>query len=306
MKLDRQAAESAMDRIAARLGTEPLAAAAGAFRIVNAHMADLMRRASIDRGRDPREFVLFAYGGAGPLHIAYLARELGISKIYVPPFSTVFSAMGMLTGGVLHRAERSCVLRAPLSDDDAEKLAAMFAGLEEQLSGLFDREGIGAGSRRYERFVHMKYKLQPGSLAVPMNRSSDDCGRSLRADFEAQYTAIYGPNAAFRNSEVEIVRMHVEGTCDMAPPALSPRPLATSSEAGGARKGDRHVYWPEAASFMTTPIYDGARLQPGMRIEGPAIVERMGDSIVLPAFAEARVDAYENVVIALGHREERP
>ena len=114
MRLYRAAAEAAIDRLNINMGLSRIEVAAGAFKIVNAHMADLIRRSSLDRGRDPRDFVLFAYGGAGPLHIAYLARELGIAKIYVPSMATVFSAVGMLTGGVLHSAERSHAATMPL------------------------------------------------------------------------------------------------------------------------------------------------------------------------------------------------
>ena len=109
MRLDVAAAEAAIDRVAARIGLDRSATAAGAFRIVNAHMADLIRRTSIDRGRDPRDFALFAYGGAGPLHVAYLARELGIGKVYVPSFATVFLGNG--NADRRHPACRRALLR---------------------------------------------------------------------------------------------------------------------------------------------------------------------------------------------------
>ena len=107
MRLDIAAAERAADELAGAMGNDRMSVASGAFRIVNAHMADLMRRCSIDRGRDPREFVLFAYGGAAAMHIAYLARELRIGTVYVPSFAAVFSALGMMTGGLLHGEEAS-------------------------------------------------------------------------------------------------------------------------------------------------------------------------------------------------------
>ncbi|HWG05932.1 MAG TPA: hydantoinase/oxoprolinase family protein, partial [Beijerinckiaceae bacterium] len=304
MMLDRAAAERVMDQIAALVDMDRIAVAAGAFRIVNAHMADLIRRSSIDRGRDPRDFVLFAYGGAGPVHVAYLARELGIRKIYVPSFATVFSAVGMLTGGILHRAERSCLLRAPLTAEDAKKLANIGDELEDQLSELFDREKIEPVARRFDFFVHMKYRLQPGALAVPMIRArSEGARQDLRADFEARYTEIYGPNAAFRNSEVEIVKLHVEGSSDTIAPTLAPSSIAENNDPGAAFKCHRPVYFIENAGFISTPVYDGRLLRPGMKIRGPSIVERMGDSIVLPAFAEAMVDEYENVIITVGSSE---
>ena len=301
MKLDRSAAEAVVDRLAQQLKMDRMNVAAGAFRIVNAHMADLIRRTSIDRGRDPRDFVLFAYGGAGPLHIAYLARDLGVEKIYVPSFATVFSAMGMLTGGISHNVERSCLWDAPLNPENTKKLSVLLDELELQLAGLFDRENVEPEARRYERFVHMKYRLQPGSLPVPV---ADLLGKSgtpqdLRTDFEALYTEIYGPNAAFRGREVEIVKVRLEGTCDTVVPLLAPLALDSESNPNAAFKCSRDVYFLESAAFAPTPVYDGGRLRPGMKIKGPAVVERMGDSIVLPVFTEAVVDEYENVVIAV-------
>lgn len=298
MALDREAAERAIDHVAENVGMTRMTVAAGAFRIVNAHMADLIRRISIDRGRDPRDFVLFAYGGAGPLHTAYLARDLGISKIYVPSFATVFSAMGMLTGGILHSAERTCLLRVPLTSGTAADLAGILDELEANIADLFEREGVEADARRYERFVHMKYKLQPSALPVPIEGPAGQ-GGNLRSDFERLYTAINGPNAAFANSEVEIVKVQVEGTCATVVPSLAPKPLGVSADPGPALKHHREVYFLEAGGFAETPVYHGSLLRPGMRIAGPALIERMGDSIVLPAFAEAAVDEYENVVITV-------
>ena len=161
MRLDSGAAERAIAGVASRIGLDPLQAAAGAFRIVNANMADLIRRSSIDRGRDARDFVLFAYGGAGALHIAYLARDLGIAKIYVPSFATVFSALGMLTGGIVHGAERSCLDAFPLVPERWRELGAAFKTIENGLDDLFHREGIEPRDRRYARFAHIKYRLQP-------------------------------------------------------------------------------------------------------------------------------------------------
>ena len=124
-------------------------------------------------------------------------------------------------------------MRAPLTAEDAEKLANIGDELEDQLSGLFDREEIEPVARRFDLFVHMKYRLQPGALVVPMIRSQPKGTRQdLRADFEARYTEIYGPNAAFRNSEVEIVKVHVEGTSDTVVPTLAPLSIAENNDPG--------------------------------------------------------------------------
>jgi N-methylhydantoinase A len=299
MRLDRTAAERVVTELAERLGMDPIALAAGAFRIVNAHMADLIRRVSIDRGRDPRDFVLFAYGGAGPLHIAYLARELGIHEVYVPSFATVFSAMGMLTGGVLHSAERSCVISAPLGPEDVQTLNDLFVDIEGRLEALFEAEKIDRDARCYERFVHMKYRLQPGSIAVPFANGPDPerTDADLLVAFEQRYRDLYGANSGFRGAGIELVKARVEASSQTAAPRLTPSPTLGEPDPSPALKCERPIYFTEVGRHAPTPVFDGARLRPGMKLQGPAVIERMGDSIVLPTFTRASVDAFDNVVI---------
>jgi N-methylhydantoinase A len=302
MRLDVAAAEAAADRLAARLGTDRTSVAAGAFRIVNAHMADLVRRASVDRGRDPRDFVLFAYGGAGPMHIAYLARELRIREIYVPALAAVFSAAGMLTGGVLHSAETTFPAAFPLTEGQSEGLRAAFGEMRGKLDRLFDAEGIAPADRRFASYLHMKFRLQPTALAVPLADDGDLFGRQeeVVAAFEGQYRALYGPNAGYRAAGIEIVKCRLDGAAATVLPALSPHPEVSGADARDAESGKRLAYLPETGAYAMTPVYDGARLLPGMILAGPAIVERMGDTIVLPSFATARVDRFGNVLMDLG------
>lgn len=302
MQLDRGAAEAAVDRIASRLGLSRVETAAGAFKIVNAHMADLMRRASIDRGRDPRDFVLFAYGGAGPLHIAYLARELGIRKVYVPSLATVFSALGMLTGGILHAVERSYTAPFPLNETARGELKAIFGELEAQLTDLFEREGIEPSARSYERFVHVKYSLQPRALPVPLTGGLDgiDAQDQIVADFERQYADLYGANAGYRAAGIEIIKCSIHGAAATVLPELRQAEHSADPDARRAIKSHRLVHFTERNERVQTTVYDGDLLEPGMTFTGPAIVERMGDTIVVPTQVAAEVDGFGNVVLTLG------
>ena len=301
MKLDRAAAVDAVGRVAAQVGLDAVAMAAGAFKIVNAHMADLIRRSSIDRGRDARDFVLFAYGGAGAIHIAYLARDLGIAKIYVPSFATVFSALGMLTGGIVHSTERSCLASFPLSPERWRELGSIFENLERQLDDLFEREAIERPARRYERFVHVKYRLQPRALAVPVAEGFDLPGAQERllAAFERQYAGLYGENAAYNAAGVEIIKCRVDGFASMVLPKLVADDVPPARDASPAFKYSREIHLTELGSRVSASIYDGNRLAPGMQLAGPAVIERMGDTILLPSFATAAVDGYGNVVLTL-------
>ena len=297
MRLDIAAAERAADELAGAMGNDRMSVASGAFRIVNAHMADLMRRCSIDRGRDPREFVLFAYGGAAAMHIAYLARELRIGTVYVPSFAAVFSALGMMTGGLLHGEEASFPAVFPLADEEWERLGALFEENERGLAALFDSEGVPEGERRFERSLYMKYRLQPSALSVPVSaESSQDA--TIDA-FEARYSALYGANAAYRAAGIEIVKCRVEGMAETVAPALAAVDPDPDADAEAARTGTRPIFFPETGAARDAPVYDGALLSPGMTFRGPLVIERAGDTIVLPSFAGARVDGFGNVVISV-------
>jgi N-methylhydantoinase A/oxoprolinase/acetone carboxylase beta subunit len=301
MKLDRGAAEHALGQVARQMGLDPVQTAAGAFKIVNAHMADLIRRSSIDRGRDARDFVLFAYGGAGALHIAYLGRDLGIAKIYVPSFATVFSALGMLTGGIRHAAERSYLASSPLSAERWRELDTTFQRLESQLDELFEREAVERPARRYERFVHVKYRLQPRALPVPVTEPFDVPGAQERllAAFERQYTGLYGANAGYSAAGVEMVKCRVDGSAAMVLPRLAAEEVPAARDASPAFKFSRNIYLTELGASVPAAIYDGERLAPGMRLAGPVVIERMGDTILLPSFATGTVDGFGNVVLTL-------
>ena len=213
MRLDLAAAERAADALAEAMGADRTGVASGAFRIVNAHMADLMRRCSIDRGRDPRDFVLFAYGGAAAMHIAYLARELRIGTVYVPSFAAVFSALGMMTGGLLHSEEASFPAAFPLTGEDWRRLGDLFEANERSLARLFASEGVPEGERRFERSLYMKYRLQPSALSVPVSADFGDAAsqQAVVEAFEERYSALYGANAAYRAAGIEIVKCRVEG-----------------------------------------------------------------------------------------------
>ncbi len=297
MRLDIGAAERAADEVAGAMGNDRMSVASGAFRIVNAHMADLMRRCSIDRGRDPREFVLFAYGGAAAMHIAYLARELRIGTVYVPSFAAVFSALGMMTGGLLHGEEASFPAVFPLADEEWERLGALFEENERGLAALFDSEGVPEGERRFERSLYMKYRLQPSALSVPVSAGSSQ--EAAVDAFEARYSALYGANAAYRAAGIEIVKCRVEGMAETVAPALAAVDPDPDADAEAARTGTRPIVFPETGAARDAPVYDGALLSPGMTFRGPLVIERAGDTIVLPSFAGARVDGFGNVVISV-------
>jgi N-methylhydantoinase A len=267
MTLDRDAALGALARLGAELGLEPEELAAGIFRIINAQMADLIRKTTIAQGHDPRECVLVAYGGAGPTHAAFYGADIAVKEILIPAGSTAFSAEGMLT------CDR---IRVALGADQ-RSLQALERGLLDQ----FEREGVAPQDVRIERFVEAHYGQQVQTLAVHV-----EPGDEVAPRFEALYEQTFGPGSGLAGSPVQIAGVRVVATLP-----LEHRPPQEQADGGPdptpALRGFRDVHF---GDWINTPVYQGEALEPGNVVAGPSIVERMGDSVVVPPGHEARVD----------------
>ncbi len=180
MTLNRELALAALARLGSELAMEPEEVAIGIFRIINAHMADLIRKATIEQGHDPRECVLIAYGGAGPTHAAFYGRDINVKAIMVPPRSTAFSAEGMLTCDVIHTEQGARFLAAPFSDADFAQLTDDFTRLEDRVMRQFVHEGSTSEEVTLTREVAVRYRKQAHTLTVEVDPwPAHDCvGRS--------------------------------------------------------------------------------------------------------------------------------
>jgi N-methylhydantoinase A/oxoprolinase/acetone carboxylase beta subunit len=292
MKLDRAAAERALQPLADALKMPLAETAAGAFKIVNAHMADLIRKATIERGHDPRQFVLFCYGGAGPTHSPFLARELGIKEAYVPAQATVFSGLGMLTGGLVHVADANYSAIIPFSRDECLKLEILFTELQGKLEAQFAREGVTVGATKFSRFLYMKYGLQPNAMAVLTETPLDD-HEALAEAFYRRYAAVFGELSILRTMKIEVLKCRVVGRRESVAPKLVVQSPSTSGPAKSIRK--RPAYFEEFGAFIDTPIFDGDSLLPGQGTSGPAIVERPGSALVVPPGMRVEIDGFLNM-----------
>ena len=204
----------------------------------------------------------------------------------------------MLTGGLLHSEEASFPGVFPFPEAAWAALEDTYQAMQAKLARLFDREGVAPHDRRFERSIYMKYRLQPSALSVPVHAGlSQD---AVVAAFEARYADLYGPNAGYRAAGIEIVKCRLDGLAETVVPALAQRETDPDADIEAARKASRQVFFPETGEMRDTPVYDGAALVPGMAFTGPVIIERMGDTIVLPSFAQAKVDGFANVVIDVG------
>jgi N-methylhydantoinase A len=301
MQLDRDAAARAIEeQIAAPLGLDVHAAAAGVRRIVDAQMADTLRELTIGRGHDPRDFVLYAYGGAGPMHCAGYGSELGVEKIVVPTTSMAQSAYGALASDIHHAAERSCLVRggggalAGWAGIDPQALTEQFAELESQCLDALARYGVGAADTELARSADMRYRRQTHELIIPVPSGPLDSGavRDLVERFERTYEDTYGKGSGFREAGVEITTFRVEGVGRTRKPRLPQAPARTT-----ARRRERPIYDAAAAGFVAAEIIDWTSLAVGERVLGPAVLEHPTTTVYVAGGQQAAVDAHGNLVI---------
>jgi N-methylhydantoinase A len=271
-----------------------MATAQGILSVVTANMARAIRVISVQRGHDPRDYTLVAFGGAGPLHAARLARELDISRILVPRTPGILCAMGLLLTDL--RADFATTRLHILTTAALPDINTAFIHLHEQAEHWFEEEGIASEARRLTRTVDMRYAGQNYELAIqlpegPITSATLD---ALADSFARAHRRMYGFVA--EGEAVQLVTFRVEAAGLVRKASFEPRDDA-GPDASGAIVGQRKVWLPEAGGFVFCPIYNRDRLDAGNRIAGPAIVEQMDTTtIILPGMA-ARVEAYLNMVL---------
>jgi len=298
MKLDRDGAFRAIESLGMQLGMSAPECAAGICRIVELNMADIIRKVTVEKGFDPRDFVLFAFGGAGPAHAGVFAAELGAKKIVVPQRKAASSwcAFGAAAADVLHIFEHTEIMPTPVR---AERINKNLELLERQAKDLMKGEGIAAARQRFEFSLDVRHKGQINEveLLVPWERLPPNYEAPLRKLFVERYETLYGRGSALPGAQLEIV------VCRLRARALTPRPAlvkakrVTSAIPKAAARNRRDIYWPDLGKRKATPVYDGEALASGNRIAGPAIVETADTTVVVHPGRTLRVDALGNFEI---------
>ncbi len=292
MPLDKGKAHDAIaTRIARPLGMTVPEAAAGCREIVDKKMADLLRSLTVRQGTDPRDYTIVAFGGAGPAHAGAICRELGMPKFMVPKTASVFSAYGIATSDVLHvlSATEVADLRAVAT------INRIFHSLAAQAQTQLRKDGFSGDKALLKCYVEMRLKGQSHQLLVPVSpgEMSPDDAAALESRFKQIYEAAYGKATIYPGAEAEIVTFRVDGIGITAKAALKPAPLR-SGGAAEALKGARPVFWPAGKAFVETPLYAGSLLQPGDRLNGPAIIEQELTTIPVEPGQSASLDAFGN------------
>ena len=283
--LDADSARAAIEeRCAAPLGLDLLEAAHGIVEIANAAMGNALHLVSVQRGYDPRGFVLVAFGGAGPAHACALARDSGIETVLVPRSPGIFSATGLLVTDLEH--EYTVTLLTRLTDVTEDVLDAAFEPLEETGMHDLNREGTAPEDISFVRQLDLRYVGQSFELAV----SSGDPAEAARR-FHAEHDRAYGFSAP--EEPIELVSVRVRAVGRIAKPAL---PVLAAGPMPDPKER-RPVHFAEAGGFVDAAVFDRYALPAGVRFEGPAIVEEYDSTLVVhPGFA-AEADVHGNLFL---------
>ena len=290
VRVDQAAAHAALTKLAQAVQMEPMATAAGIVEISNAQMADLVRKVTVERGLDPRNFALFVYGGAGPVFAAFLAEQVGARFAYIPADSGVFSALGMLTTDIVLQEEQSLTLSLPLSDEDLARLNLACAALDARVLARFAQAGFEASAARLQRYADMRFGMQVHEMEVslPLGILTQAEAAELPGDFVRTYEMTYGKGSAYAAAGIEIATLRAAGSVGIKRPLLDCEGGATRAN---SQVGERDAWFKAAGGFIKTAIHAGERLHSGQQIDGPAIIQRFADTVVLPPGALAQVDS---------------
>jgi N-methylhydantoinase A len=295
-QLDYDAAVTAIRTVAEPLGLSVLDCAEGIIEIVCENMAGAIRMVSTDRGRDPRDQTLVAFGGAGGLHAYTVARAAGINRILVPPFAGVACAFGATTMEVRHDLEAT--FYAPVEGLDPSELTRAFTKLEQECRQLLENDGSTSEQITLERSAQMRYIGQSYEVITPVPRGDLDAAMvaGVAAAFHGEHKREYGVSS--ESFPVAFVTLRVTGYGQIAKPEASDlaAALGPGSQHGALSvKERRAVYF--GGQQYTVDVHDAAHLSRGQCIHSPAIIEQPDGEIVLPQHALARVDQYGNIII---------
>jgi N-methylhydantoinase A len=285
LPIDHAAASTAVrTRLADPLGVDTHTAAAAVIDVVNHAMAEALKIVSVQRGHDPRDFVLIAFGGAGPLHAAALARELGMAEVICPPIPGAFSALGLIGTDL----KRDYVQTLFVTTDSADPAAfeSAFLELEKQGGAMLDRAGIPPERRRFQRSVDARYPRQSYELQVSIPAHSVDRGalQRIAENFHSRHLQTYGHDNRSEPVQIVSIRLAAIGTL----PALSIRD-APARPGTNAIKGRRKLWFRETGAVEAI-IYDRKRMSLEPKVSGPSVIESLESTILVPPGWDARMN----------------
>ena len=293
MRLDAAKARAAIEAAVAKpLGLDVAEAAEGIVRVIDVKMEEAIKAISTMRGHDLRDFMLLAFGGAGPLHAGRIARDLGMAGVIVPLYPGVFSAIGLLMSDVKHDYIRSKL--SPLSEVTPADVNGMFERMVAQALEELRDDGFAADHIRIERALDMRYAGQGYEIAVPCSVQplQEADLKQLRATFDQQHRAMFGHMAP--QEPVEIVSFRVRGI-GLVPPVEMPKFKPAGTTLRDARRELRRVRFD--GRELDCPVYQRERLDVGLTVAGPAVLDQFDCTTVICPGQTARVDEWKNLIV---------
>lgn len=289
------AAREIQAQVAVPTGLNIRRAAIGILEIANASMANAIRAITADRGLDPRDFVLMAYGGAGPLHAADIADELGITRVVIPISPGHFSALGMLMSDYRRDFVRTELLN--LADTSPEQLEEHFRGLEQQGVAAISRIGIGEDRLVFHRWADMRYVGQEHTVTVPILALISDAESQARIKkaFDDRHLQLYNHNAP--DEAAEVVSLRVSVVAPIPKPKLKELSRGSGDPPARARRPSRQAIFNEMGEAVRCSVFDREELKAGNVIKGPAIIEEVASSTCVPDGWRVTVNAYGHLMM---------
>ena len=297
MQLDPAAARKVFaQKIAGPLQMSVEEAAFGIYRVATAQISDLIHEITVERGLDPRDFVLHAFGGSCGIVAGMFGAELNVQKMVVPYTASVNCAFGLVSADIVHEFSRTIVLPVP---SPAEAINEIYRPMIERARRQLKEEGFSAEKIRLEWSIDLRYSRQVHEVTTNVRAHTplDEDGLvQLVADFETQYERKYGRGSAFREAGIEMTMFRLTARGLIERPRLEPQPLA-SADAGHAKIGRRLIFVDARNGMAAADIYDFGKLAPGNAVVGPAVIHTPITTIVLQDKQRGTMDGYRNVVI---------
>ena len=296
MPVDVELARIAIkEKIADPLGMDVIEAAKAIRKIIDHSMSDAISQVSVERGEDPRKYTLVAAGGAGPVHVASLAKPLDIKQVLISRSSSIFCALGSIIADLRHDLVNSVVSKT--SQINAEALNGAFQDMQSKGDEYLDREGIVATDRYHRKSIDMRYKGQFHEVELPMSEAelSDEGIDHIVESFHQKHEELY----AYRDVvETEMINLRLAAYGKVVKPARKSM-KETSADVSGFVKGKRDVFFEEKLGYVPTTIYDGDRMTAGNIVDGPAVIEQRTTTVVVPPDARLEVTGYGDYLMKL-------
>ncbi|MCE5253963.1 MAG: hydantoinase/oxoprolinase family protein [Actinomycetia bacterium] len=301
MPLDREAALRAVAGLGEQVGLGPTETAAGILRINNLRAAELIRQQTVVRGYDPRDFVVYAYGGAGPLHAFAFAQELGVKGVVIPlgNGASTLSAYGCSTSDLVLNVERERLFFAPFPADEVNSL---MVELENQALDSMRDMGKSGHEVEIERFGLMRYGgqwLHSLLVHVPPGELTAEDLTAVVDDFRAMYDALYGHGAGVVSQGVEMVTARIRVVARLQRPTQAAQEPFNEAAGTKGRLGTREIFWPDRMERLESDVFDGREIGPGERIAGPAVVELPYTSVAVGVDQMLECDLFGNFLLRL-------